>query len=153
MPTGWRIVKTRYALSAFDGEGARIHGGRWNSPGTGMVYTAHSKSLPILEVLVHVNKTGILPSYSLCAVRFGEAFVERLDRSRLPDHWRAYPAPSELRAIGDDWVQGRTSVVLEVPSAIVEGESNYLINPAHPDFSSVAVGDPEPFEFDPRLLA
>ena len=153
MPTAWRIVKTRYASSAFDGEGARVYGGRWNSPGTAIVYTSHSRSLAVLEVLVHLNRTGVvLASYSLCAAFFGEDLVGRLDPSRMPEGWRAYPAPPDLRAIGDAWVQGRTSPVLEVPSAIVEGESNYLLNPAHPEFSSVAVGDPEPLEFDPRLL-
>lgn len=153
MPTSWRIVKTKYAASAFDGEGARVYGGRWNSPGTAMVYTAHSKSLAVLEILVHLDRTGVLPRYSLCAASFNENLVEHLDRSRPPNHWRAYPAPPELRAIGDVWAKSRSSAVLEVPSAIVQEESNYLINPAHPGFASIAVGDPEPFVFDPRLLS
>jgi RES domain-containing protein len=152
VPTGWRIVKSRYAEAAFDGEGARLYGGRWNSPGTRMVYTAQSKSLAILEVLVHIQKVGVLSSYSLIAARFDEDLVERLDPSRLPERWRDYPAPAGLRAIGDAWIESRTSAVLEVPSTIVEGESSYLMNPDHPDFASVAVGHPEPFEFDPRLL-
>lgn len=153
MPTGWRIVKTRHARSAFDGEGARLYAGRWNSPGKRMVYTAHSRSLAILEILVHLNETSVLPSYSLCAASFGEHLVKRLDSSRLPDRWPAYPAPLELRAIGDAWLEGQTSVVLEVPSAVVEGESNYLLNSTHPEFTSMTVAECEPFDFDPRLLA
>lgn len=152
MPTGWRIVKSRYAGTAFDGEGARLHGGRWNSLGTRMVYTAQSRSLAILEILVHLQKTGILASYSLLAARFDEELIERLDPSRLPERWRGHPAPTAVREIGDTWITGQTSVVLEVPSAIVEGESNYLINPDHPSSASMIFGDPEPFEFDPRLL-
>jgi len=150
--TGWRIVKSRRTRSAFDGEGARLYGGRWNSPSTRMVYVAGSVSLAVLEVLVHLGDVGVLSSYSLCAVEFEDGLIEPLDRSRLPADWRSYPAPPGSREIGDAWVKGGSSVILEVPSAVVERESNYLINPAHPDFASVNVGEPEPFEFDSRLL-
>ena len=153
MATGWRIVKSRYASTAFDGEGARLYGGRWNSPGTRMVYTSSTISLAVLEVLVHLQEASILSSYSLISAGFDDALVERMDRSMLPDGWRSYPAPSELQRIGDEWVRRQRSAVLEVPSVIVERESNYLLNPAHPDFSSVVIGEPEPFTFDERLLA
>ena len=153
MATGWRIVKSRHASTAFDGEGARLYGGRWNSPGTRMVYTSSTISLAVLEVLVHLQEASLLSSYSLIFAGFDDALVERLDRSRLPDGWRSYPAPSELQRIGDEWVQSQRSVVLEVPSVIVVRESNYLLNPAHPDFSSVVIGEPEPFTFYERPLA
>jgi RES domain-containing protein len=152
MATGWRIVKSRHASTAFDGEGARLYGGRWNSPGTRMVYTASSVSLAVLEVLVYLDKASLLSSYSLISARFDDALVECLERSKLPDGWRAFPAPPELQEIGDEWVKSRGSSVLEVPSAVVERESNYLINPAHPDFASIGVGEPEPFTFDERLV-
>lgn len=152
MATGWRIVKSRHANTAFDGEGARLYGGRWNSPGTRMVYTSSSVSLAVLEVLVHLQKASLLSSYSLIAARFDDALIERLERSKLPDGWRAYPAPPELQEIGDEWVKSRRSAVLEVPSVVVERESNYLMNPAHPDFASMSLGEPEPFIFDERLV-
>ncbi len=153
MATGWRIVKSRHASSAFDGEGARLYGGRWNSPGTRMVYTASSISLAVLEVLVHLQEARLLSSYSLVATRFDDGLIERLDHSRLPDGWRAYPAPPELQQIGDEWVKSLRSAVLEIPSVIVQRESNYLLNPAHPDFPSMSIGEPEPFTFDERLVA
>lgn len=153
MATGWRIVKSRHAGTAFDGEGARLYGGRWNTPGTGMIYTSSSTALAALEVLVHLNQASLLSSYSLCAAHFGDNLVERLDRSKLPDGWRAYPAPPELQEMGDAWVRGGASAVLEVPSAVVEHESNYLINPAHPDFATINIGAPESFGFDTRLMA
>jgi RES domain-containing protein len=153
MATGWRIVKSRYASTAFDGEGARLYGGRWNSPGTRMVYTSSTISLAVLEVLVHLQEASLLSSYSLISADFDDALVERLERSRLPDGWRTYPAPSDLQRIGDEWVWSQRSALLEVPSVIVVRESNYLLNPAHPDFSSVVIGEPEPFTFDVRLLA
>ena len=152
MATAWRIVKSRRARSAFDGEGARLYGGRWNSPGTRVVYAAGSVSLAVLEILVHLEDAEILSSYSLCAVEFADGLIEPLDRSGLPADWRSYPAPPGLRRIGDAWVRGGSSVILEVPSAVVERESNYLINPEHPDFASVNVGEPEPFGLDPRLI-
>ena len=117
-----------------------------------MVYVAGNVSLAVLEVLVHLGDAGVLSSYSLCAVEFEDGLIEPLDRSRLPAGWRSYPAPPELREIGDAWVRGGSSVVLEVPSAVVERESNHLINPGHPDFASVDMGAPEPFGFEPRLL-
>lgn len=118
-----------------------------------MVYTSGSISLAVLEVLVHLNRASVLPSYSLCSAVFEEALVERLDRSKLPDGWRAYPALPELQEVGDSWIEGGASAVLEVPSAVVERESNYLINPAHPDFATINIGEPEPFEFDERFVA
>jgi RES domain-containing protein len=153
MASCWRIVKSRHASTAFDGEGARLYGGRWNSPTLRMVYTSSTISLAVLEILVHLQETSFLSFYSLIPASFDDASVERLDRSVLPDGWGAYPAPSELQRIGDERVQSQRSAVFEVPSAIVERESNYLLNPAHPDFSSIVIGEPEPFTIDARLLA
>jgi RES domain-containing protein len=152
MPTAWRIVKTRFAARAFDGEGARLYGGRWNSVGVRMVYTAGSVSLAVLEMLVHLENTDVLPAYSICAARFDDAVLTNLDRSKLHANWRDSPSPPELLAMGDAWIASRSSAVLEVPSAVVDSESNYLINPDHPDFVSLVIDPPGPFSFDPRLL-
>ena len=152
MVTGWRIAKSKYASQAFDGEGARLYGGRWNSIGVRMVYTAQNASLAVLEILVHLNDSNLLTAYSLCAVHLDESLVQHLDRSRLPDNWREYPAPPELQRIGDEWISNRSSLVLEVPNAIVESESDYLINPSYPDFLSLAIDAPIPFSFDARLV-
>jgi RES domain-containing protein len=150
--TAWRIVKARHAAGAFDGEGARVEGGRWNSPGASVVYTSQSAALAALEMLVHLGRASILPAYVLIPCTFDEALVTRLDRKRLPKHWRSYPAPPELQLIGDDWVKSDTSAVMEVPSAVIETDSNYLLSPQHRDFSAIRVMDPQPFEFDLRLL-
>lgn len=152
MPTAWRIVKTRFAAQAFDGEGARLNGGRWNSVGVQMVYTAASISLAVLELVVHLENTDVLPSYSLCAVHFDKAVVARLDQGRLPANWATSPAPPELFTLGDAWIAGQSSLVFEVPSAVIQSESNYLINPSHPDFRSLIVDPPRPFTWDPRIL-
>lgn len=153
MPTSWRIVKARHAATAFDGEGARLEGGRWNSPGSPMVYTAGSAALAALEMLVHLGRAATLPAYVLIACSFDEALVTRANRATLPANWRSYPAPPELQQLGDAWLRRGTSAVLEVPSAVIPTEPNYLLNPQHADFPSIARTAPQPFEFDLRLLS
>ena len=150
--TAWRIVKTRHAAKAFDGEGARVEGGRWNSPGTPVVYTSQSAALAALELLVHLGRASILAAYVLIPCVFDDAIVSRLHRRRLPKTWRSYPAAPELQLIGDEWARSGGSAVLEVPSAVVETDLNYLLNPHHRDFHTIRVMNPQPFEFDLRLL-
>jgi RES domain-containing protein len=151
MVTAWRIFKTKHSAQAFDGQGARIAGGRWNSKGNRMVYTAAHYSLAVLEILVNLNQTGILPTYSICSVHFDETHVTRLDRSLLPANWSRSPIPPETQRIGDDWLKSSRSLILEVPSAVVEVESNYLINPQHPDLARLVIDTPQPLVLDPRL--
>src|SRR5918997_3321701 len=153
MPTGWRIMKSRHARAAFDGEGARLYGGRWNSPGTRVASASDSVALAALEVLAHLESTAVLQAYSLATIRFPESAVETLDAASLPSDWRRFPSPAENQALGDRWVAEGRSLVLRVPSAIVPSASNYLINQAHSRFAAAAVVDaPERFAFDPRLL-
>lgn len=151
MPRVWRLVKTRYAATAFDGEGARLYGGRWNSPGVRVVYGAGSVALAILEVLVHLNASELLPAYSLVSAEVPDDLVELLPAAALPANWKASPPPAETVAVGDGWVAAGRTAALAVPSAVVETERNYLLNPAHPGFSRIVVGLPERFAFDPRL--
>lgn len=150
--TAWRIVKAKYVTQAFDGEGARLSGGRWNSKGRRMVYTSAHASLAILEVLVGLDDSGMLPAYSLASVDFDETLIERLDVASLPPDWRQSPAPPELQRIGDLWLNSKSSAVLAVLSAVVDTEENYLINPQHPDFARLRINSPKPFEFDSRLV-
>jgi RES domain-containing protein len=150
--TAWRIVKARHTAAAFDGEGARLYGGRWNSRGWPVVYTAASPALAALELLVHLGSSGILAAYVSIACAFDEDLVLRLDRHRLPKDWRSSPALPDLALLGDAWLKDGTSAVLEVPNAIIPAESNYLLNPRHADFAAIEIRKPQPFEFDLRLL-
>ena len=152
MITAWRLVKARYAAGAFDGEGARLHGGRWNSPGTRIAYASDSIALAALEVLAHLQSTAVLHAYSLAALRFPEESVEVLATKALAARWRRFPSPPENHAIGDRWVAEGRSLILRVPSAIIPSAANFLINPSHPEFGKVVIGRPERFAFDPRLL-
>lgn len=151
MPRGWRIVKSARTATAFDGEGARLFGGRWNSPKTPMVYTAQSQSLAALELLVHLGAAQLLLSCSSIPVDFDPAWVEPVDPAALSPDWRAYPPPKALQVLGDQWIAEERSAVLQVPSALIPEELNFLLNPNHPDFARVTIGPPTPFQFDPRL--
>ncbi|HEX4948736.1 MAG TPA: RES domain-containing protein [Blastocatellia bacterium] len=152
MPTVYRIVKTKYAKTAFDGEGAFRYGGRWNTRGTRLIYTAGSLSLAALEMLVHLDDDELLWSYSFVAAQIPPHLILPVRAFRsLPKHWNASPSPVALQQIGDAWVRANASAVLEVPTSIVPLESNYLINPAHPDYPQITLEKPRRFVFDERL--
>ena len=150
MPSAWRLTKTRYLATAWDGEGARRTGGRWNGVGTAVVYTSGTLSLALVETLVHLP-SGILPSYSAQRVEFDEAMVEVMEDVDLPADWRADPAPRSTQALGDAWALAGRSAVLRVPSVAVPPEFNYVLNPGHPDVPRLKIEPPMPFPFDPRL--
>lgn len=149
--TAWRITKARHAATAFNGEGARIAGGRWNSPGSAVVYTSGSLALAALEIVVHVARAELLGSYVAFSCEFAESLVERVSLSDLPRDWRTSPVPPDTQAFGDEWLGRARSAVLAVPSAIIDVESNYLLNPAHRDFRKVRISAARPFSFDGRL--
>lgn len=153
MPSAWRIVKRSLAARAFDGEGARLHGGRWNSPGVPVVYLATSRSLALLEILVHLDDAEVLRrSYVLIEVEYGARFRRDLTVARRPEGWDESPAPATTRAVGDAWVERAESPLLGVPSAIVPAEFNLLLNPRHPDVRRLKIGKPEPLRIDPRRI-
>jgi RES domain-containing protein len=149
--TAWRITKRKHARNAFSGEGAREFGGRWNNPGTAVVYTAQSQSLAALEMLVHLGSADLLEKYVLLAADFDQLLIKVLNRSDLPRNWRTDPPPAQVRSIGDEWVIGAGSAVLQVPSVLVPGESNFLLNPAHQDIARIRFGKATAFRFDARL--
>jgi RES domain-containing protein len=151
MRQAWRIVKERHAATAFFGEGAAKAGGRWNSRGVALVYTSSTKSLAVLENLVHLNPP-VLFKYVAFRVEFDDALVEEFPQRLLPADWSAEPPPVSSKAIGDAWVRESRSAVLALPSALLAGEPNYLLNPAHPDFRKTVISKPEVFTFDSRLL-
>jgi RES domain-containing protein len=126
-------------------------GGRWNTPGRRIVYTAGSQSLAILEMLTHLESSELLDRYSFFSVQFDSSDVEEIAPGMLPKSWRSYPPPRKVQEVGDAWVARATSPVLRVPSAIVPAESNYLLNPAHPGFAGLTVAGPIPYRFDARF--
>jgi RES domain-containing protein len=116
-----------------------------------MIYTAGSQALAALEMLVHLQVSDLLRHYRLIPVTFDAALIKTLDRITLPANWNRRPTPQAVRSIGDAWIASLESPVLEVPSVVVPGDSNYLLNPLHPRFAKLAIGDPQPFRFDRQL--
>ncbi|MGH9338738.1 MAG: RES family NAD+ phosphorylase [Acidobacteriota bacterium] len=145
-------MKTKHADHAFTGEGARLHGGRWNTEGSAVIYTSATISLAVLELLVHLESAALLSKYQLYSVEFEEKLVTIVDSRSLPKNWEVYPPPQSAQQIGNQWVSARTSAVLKVPSAIVPVEYHYLLNHEHPDFPQIRISRPRTFPIDPRLL-
>jgi RES domain-containing protein len=151
MIIAWRIVGARYKDNAFSGEGARLHGGRWNSKGTTMVYTAGSLALASIEIVVNLAGPKLLEEFFRIPVHIPPNLIIDLPLGKLPSDWNSRPVSPAIRAIGDRWVKEKTSVALKVPSVVVPEEYNYLLNPVHPDFEKIAIGTPIKYRFDPRL--
>lgn len=147
----WRLCADYREPWAFTGEGSARRGGRWNRPGTRVVYCAESRSLAAMEVLVHADEVGRLGMlrWIVIPVTLGADLIER--PSTFPTNWRDYPYGSHAQEFGSLWAREARTAALRVPSAVVPGEFNYLLNPAHPDFKHAKIGKPEPFSFDPRL--
>jgi RES domain-containing protein len=151
----WRIVKRKHVDRAFDGEGAKQEGGRWNSPGVPMVYASGNISLALLETLVHADQEDLAGgSYVAIPVEIPSSVrVKHIDQDSLPKGWQKHdPSPRELRRIGDGWIRDCRQGVLAVPSVVLPRERNYLINPAHKDMKRLVIGTPEPIPLDGRLL-
>ncbi|PXA88584.1 RES domain-containing protein [Caulobacter sp. D4A] len=137
-----RIAKAAHV--GLDGEGARLYGGRWNSPGRPMLYTAASPSLAVLEVLVHLDlPPELLPlDYRLLSIEVPD------DAPRL----ELDAVPQDSVAAGDAFLLAGQALCLRVPSQVVPQEINTLLNPRHAAFAEVRVVRDEPFRFDPRLF-
>jgi RES domain-containing protein len=150
--TGWRIVPEDQAATAFDGEGGRLYGGRWNSVGVPMVYASEHQSLAALEIRVHIDRTKMRKLYKCFTFQFDEQLMEVFRVGALPKDWQQEPPPPSLQQLGDNWVKSGASVILAVPSVVIPRELNYLINPKQRDFAKIKIEKPTDFAFDQRLF-
>ena len=146
--TVYRICKAKYPAN--DGEGARLAGGRWNHKGTPLVYCGATASLCALEVLAHSAK--LAADMIVIGARIPKSIsIRTIDETDLPANWSGPIATKKTKDIGTSWTKSAATAVLSVPSAVVPNERNYLLNPAHPDFSKIRFSAPKPFVFDKRL--
>lgn len=153
MLVGWRLAAPEFGQSAEDmlsGEGARRYGGRWNSPGLAAVYLGDSLALAAMELLVHLRNVDVLGTYRKLPVYIPDEVVMHIDPGELPPGWEAGPRTA-TRLIGDRWLAGGQSVVLQVPSAVVAGETNFVLNPTHRDMHLLEAGPVSDFRYDQRL--
>ena len=149
----WRVCKAQHVAAAFTGDGSMLYAGRWHPRGTRVVYASESRALAALEQLVHLHRNRLPPNFVCFAVDIPSALdLIEVRVQDLPEEWRRYPGPAALQEIGARWLREFETACLRVPSAVVPGESNFLLNPLHEDFTRLIVGEPESFELDPRLL-
>ena len=148
----YRLIKSKYADTPLDPQGAKLYGGRWNSKGTSVVYASDSIALAALEKLVHLHRSDVLNHFVLCEMTVEDAEIMTLAGDALPKDWREDPPPTSTMAIGDEWLASGESLALAVPSTLVPRQRNLIINPNHPAFDALEASVTiEPFVFDYRL--
>lgn len=147
----FRIAKTRF-INDLSGTGARLNGGRWNEKGTAAIYASESRALATLEYLVHLPMDLAPATISLLKIHIPDGIKpEGINLRNLPPDWKTYPAPEALADMGSGWARASGSLLLKVPSALVDEEFNFLINPNHPDFKRVKFSKPKKLILDKRL--
>ncbi|MFI5139530.1 MAG: RES family NAD+ phosphorylase [Sphingobacteriales bacterium] len=147
----YRIVKCNYAAD-LSGSGARLYGGRWNSEGKSAIYLASSRSLAVLEVLVHLPPLMIPDDFCLVEIEVPDNSISQIAIEDLPDNWKEISPPVALKEIGDNFLKKQACLLLKMPSSIVPMEFNYLLNPLHAGIKKVKIVKREPFDFDSRLV-
>jgi len=148
----YRIAKTRF-IHDLSGIGARLYGGRWNKKGMSMIYASESISLATVEYLVHVPLAIVPTAMSIATLKIPKSIKPRILKiPDLPPNWRDYPSPPELAEIGTKWALSKKSLLLQVPSVIINFEHNVLINPLHPHMKQVKVDRVVSYKIDHRLL-
>lgn len=147
----WRIFPGRFRDSAFTGVGGLYAARRWNHLGTPMVYTATSRALAALEFFVNLEPNEAPDDLLIAEATVPDESVETLDLGLLPRNWRTLNN-GRCRDLGSGWAASTRSLALRVPSAVVDGDWNVLLNPRHPEFAGVEIGDAKRFRFDERLF-
>ena len=149
--TVYLIAKKNY-INDLSGEGARLYEGRWNKKGTALIYTSENRSLATVEYLVHIPMTLIPKDICIAAIEVPARFPSFvLEEQDLPARWTSFPAPLKLPERIEGLLRNNTFLYISVPSAVVEGEYNILINPGHTGMKEVRISDIREYHFDERL--
>jgi len=147
-----RIAK-KDVVRDLSGTGAKLYGGRWNHKGTAVVYTSETRALATVEFLVHVSLSNAPRGLMIATIEIPDSIApEDVPRGSLPRGWRDYPPPRQVADLGTQWAKSGKSLLLRVPSAVVEQEYNLLINPLHSAMPRVVLKEVAAFEFDKRLV-
>jgi RES domain-containing protein len=144
----FRISKCNY-IEDLSGTGAALYGGRWNSKGSYILYTAATASLALLETIVHMST---LPKEGFCLLEMEIPENYKLvSEKELPPNWTDHPPPALLQKIGDDFIEKQEFLALKIPSVVLPEEFNFLLNPAHPDFKKIKIKRKKNISLDQRL--
>ncbi|SEO58998.1 RES family NAD+ phosphorylase [Nitrosovibrio sp. Nv6] len=151
----WRIGTDTpdYGADDMSGEGARRTGGRWNRPGTPMIYASRSIALACLETIVHLAAGDLPLNRYLVSVEIPDDVWKTATILEPKDHvsWDAIPAGLTSLQAGNQWATARISALLLAPSVIVPEENNVLINPAHPAAARIKAKKLRRWAYDARL--
>ena len=147
----WRLFPARFRQTAFTGVGGLYAARRWNHLGTAMVYCATSPALAALEFFVNLEPNEAPDDLLLAVAAVPDDLVEQLDLDLLPVDWRELNSLA-CRDLGSGWAASGRSAALKVPSAVVDGDWNVLLNPRHAEFNKCQLAAPKPFRFDGRMF-
>lgn len=135
------------------GKGAAKFGNRWNSKGIEMLYTSQSRALAMAEVIVHLSLASLPDDYMMIEIEIPDSFeIEVLNPQCLNVNWNSNPPQAITQIIGDDFIHSKKSCILKVPSAVVKGDFNYLLNPNHVDIKKIKIIETTNFPFDERIF-
>ncbi|MDC7127216.1 MAG: RES family NAD+ phosphorylase [Spirochaetales bacterium] len=148
----YRIAKKAF-VNDLSGEGARLYGGRWNKKGTSLLYTAENRSLATVEYLVHIPLSIVPNDIYIASINLPEKIrIHTVEENELPSNWTEYPSPFQLSQIIEKLIEEKNPLAIRVPSVIVRGEWNILVNPTHQDFNQIKITNIRECFFDKRLL-
>jgi RES domain-containing protein len=148
----FRLSKSKFARD-LSGRGAEIAGGRWNSKGVPVIYTGDSRALCVAEIAVHTGLGTVPEDYVLVTIEIpDDALIYEILPEALQPNWKSFPHTGATQVIGDKLLKQNNYLAIKVPSAVVQGDFNYLINPGHKDFNNVTIQKTEAFSFDKRMF-
>lgn len=148
----YRLSRRKYA-EELSGKGAAMVGGRWNSRGTELIYTAQSRALAMAEVAVHLTLATLPDDFVMVEIDIPDVVsVSEIGPKELSKHWNSFPYNLRTQSVGDEFVKAEKNCLLKIPSAVVPGDHNFLINPKHVDFNKISISSVENFPFDERLF-
>lgn len=135
------------------GKGAARFGNRWNSKGTEIIYCAGNRALAMAEVAVHINPAILPEDFMMLEIDAPDSIaVKSMEESLLSPGWDIFPHLLSTQKIGDNFIDENEFCILKVPSAVVRGDFNFLINPFHVDFKKIEIVDYYNFPFDRRFF-
>ena len=148
----FRLLNKKHSIE-LSGIGAARLGARWNSKGTEIVYTAESRALAMAEVAVHLTLATLPSSFCMITIQIPEDIqILSCNPKKLTIGWNAFPENYTTQIIGDAFIQKKQYCIMKVPSAVVKGDFNYLLNPNHPEFKRIKITHNENFPFDKRIF-
>jgi RES domain-containing protein len=148
----YRLQNKKFPIE-LSGKGASITGARWNSKGTEIIYAAQNRALAMAEVAVHLTLSTLPKGFCMLTIFVpDDVLILNFDVKKLPSDWNVFPENAPTQVIGDEMIRKNEFAIIKVPSAVVKGEYNYLLNPHHKDFEQIKIIQQEDFPFDKRIF-